>query len=36
MKKFVYALRGIPRQNSRQLLLGRLLDILNAADELGL
>ena len=34
MKKFVYALRGIPRQNSRQLLLGRLLDILNAAEVL--
>ena len=34
MKKFVYALRGISRQNPRQLLLGRLLDILNAAEVL--
>ena len=34
MKKFVYALRGIPRQNPRQLLLGRLPDILNAAEVL--
>ena len=34
MKKFVYALRGIPRQNPRQLLRGRLLDILNAAEVL--
>ena len=34
MKKFVYALCRISRQNSRQLLLGRLLDILNAAEVL--
>ena len=34
MKKFVYALCRIPRQNPRQLLLGRLLDILNVAEVL--
>ena len=34
MKKFVNALRGISRQNPCQLLLGRLPDILNAAEVL--